>query len=98
LKQGSREQQIKNFCAQLRATSKAMLHGAEKKEGSFAKEIGDVRGAAALRGCDCFHLFFAASSGASNCDLRIGAAATEMYPTWISDFESELFLQGSRGR
>jgi hypothetical protein len=26
-----------------------MLHGAEKNEGSFAKEIGDVRGAAALR-------------------------------------------------
>jgi hypothetical protein len=39
-----------------------------------------------------FHLFIVASSGASNCDLRIGVAAAEMYPTWISDFESELFL------
>jgi hypothetical protein len=43
-----------------------------------------------------FHLFFAASSDASNCDLRIGVAAAEMYPTRISDFESELFLQGGR--
>jgi ribosomal protein S4E len=49
LKQGSREQQIKNFCAQLRATSKAILHGAEKKERSFAVGFGDVLRVTRLR-------------------------------------------------
>jgi hypothetical protein len=37
-----------------------LARAAAKKEGSFAKETGDVRRAVALRGCDFFYLFFAA--------------------------------------
>jgi hypothetical protein len=71
-----------------------MLHGAEKKEGSFAVGFGDVLGAAALRGCDFFHLYFAASSGASNCDLRIGVADRRNVWDWICSLKGELFSTG----
>jgi hypothetical protein len=53
------------------------------------KERGVLRGMFWRRIANCgaqgavtfFHLFLAASSGASNCDVRIGVAAAEMYPT-----------------
>jgi hypothetical protein len=71
-----------------------MLHWAEKKEGSFAVCFGDVLGVSALRGCNFFHLFFAASSGASNCDLRIGVAGRRDVWDRISSWKGELFSTG----
>jgi hypothetical protein len=41
-----------------------------------------------------FHLFFAASSGASNCDLRIGVAGRRDVWDWIGSLKGELFSTG----
>jgi hypothetical protein len=49
---------------------------------------------AAVGGCDFFHLYFAASSGASNCDLRIGVAGRRDVWDWIGSLKGELFSTG----
>jgi hypothetical protein len=72
-----------------------LARAAAKKEGSFAKEIGDVRGELQRsEAVTFFHLFFAASSGASNCDLRIGAAGRRDVWDWIGSLKGELFSTG----
>jgi hypothetical protein len=47
--------------------------------------------ATSLGGCDFFHLFLAASSGASNCDSRIGAVGRRDVWDWIGSLKGELF-------
>jgi hypothetical protein len=74
--------------------ARPLLVKAGKKEESFAKEIGDVRGLWRSETVPFFHLFFAASSGASNCDLRIGAAGRGDVWDWIGSLKGELFSTG----
>jgi hypothetical protein len=66
----------------------------KKKEGAFAGCFVLLVEVVAFRGCDFFSLFFAASSGASNCDLRIGVAGRRDVWDWIRSLKGELFSTG----